>query len=256
MSRRFFIAGNWKMNKGPLEADALADGLKKALTGQTAVDIAVAPPYLSIPAVTQRLKHTGICVAGQDLHPAVSGAFTSSIGGEMLRQTGCEYVIIGHSERRNLFGDDDKIVNEKMHAAFRSGLLPILCVGETLEQRTKGRAIEVVSRQLALGLAKVSADQAASITIAYEPVWAIGTGHTATPAQAQEVHGEIRSWLSSHYPSYVANQVRIQYGGSVKPGNAQSLLSQPDIDGALVGGAALKVESFVAIIEAGAAIQR
>ena len=254
MSRRIFVAANWKMNKGPLEADSLASGLKKALANQTSVDIAVAPPYLSIPTVARRLQHTGISVAGQDLHSEVSGAFTSAIAGEMLRQAGCEYVIVGHSERRSIFGDDDALINRKVHAAYRAGLLPILCVGETLDQRTAGTAITVVNQQLELGLAGLSADQVASITIAYEPVWAIGTGHTASPEQAQEVHAQIRGWLSRNYPSYVPKQVRIQYGGSVKPGNALSLLSQPDIDGALVGGAALKVDSFVAIIDAGASI--
>jgi triosephosphate isomerase len=163
---------------------------------------------------------------------------------------------MGHSERRRVFGDDDALVNKKVHAAFRSGLLPILCVGETLDERSSGRASEVVSRQLSAGLAGLQADQVASTTIAYEPVWAIGTGQTASPDQAQEIHAEIRSWLRTHFPPYVAKQVRIQYGGSVKPGNAVSLLSQPDIDGALVGGASLKVESFVAIVQAGAASGR
>jgi triosephosphate isomerase len=256
MSRRIFIAGNWKLHKGPLEADTLADGLKRALAGQGSVDIAVAPPFISIPAVAQRLQHTGISVSGQDLHPEASGAYTSAVSGEMLRQSGCSYVIVGHSERRRVFGDDDAMVNRKVHAAFRAGLLPILCVGETLEERTADRAIEVVSSQLTQGLSGLQSDQVATCTIAYEPVWAIGTGHTASPEQAQEIHKSIRSWLSQNYPPYVAKQVRIQYGGSVKPGNALSLLSQPDIDGALVGGAALKVDSFVAIVEAGAASGR
>ena len=174
----------------------------------------------------------------------------------MLRQAGCAYVIVGHSERRRVFGDDDALVNRKVHAALRAGLLPILCVGETLEERSAGQATQVVSSQLTQGLAGLSADQVASCTLAYEPVWAIGTGHTASPDQAQEVHAEVRAWLTQSYPAYVARQVRIQYGGSVKPGNALSLLSQPDIDGALVGGAALKVDSFVAIVEAGIASSR
>ena len=256
MSRRPFIAGNWKLHKGPRDADTLANELKRALTDVASVDIAVAPPFISIPAVAQRLQHTGIEVAGQDLHPEISGAFTSAVGGEMLRQAGCSYVIVGHSERRKIFGDDDATVNRKVHAAFRSGLLPILCVGETIEERQAGRVTQVVSTQLSGGLAGLSADQVAACTIAYEPVWAIGTGHTASPAQAQEVHAEIRAWLAQQYPAYVSRQLRIQYGGSVKPGNALSLLSQPDIDGALVGGASLKVESFVAIVEAGSAASR
>ena len=256
MSRRPFIAGNWKLHKGPRDADSLANELKRALSNSTAVDIAVAPPFISIPAVAQRLQHTGIEVAGQDLHPEVSGAFTSAVGGEMLRQAGCAYVIVGHSERRRVFDDDNATVNQKVLAAFRSGLLPILCVGETLDERNAGRVVEVVSTQLATGLAGLTADQVATCTIAYEPVWAIGTGQTASPTQAQEVHAEIRDWLTRNYPAYVSRQVRIQYGGSVKPGNALSLLSQPDIDGALVGGASLKVESFVAIVEAGTAASR
>lgn len=252
MARRPFIAGNWKMNKGPLEGDRLAADLKKALAGQTAVDVAVAPPAITIPAVAQRLQHTGVHVAGQDLHAKESGAHTGHVSGEMLRQAGCAYVIIGHSERRQNDGEGDALIAEKVRAAFRAGLLPILCVGETLAQRDAGQADSVVTGQLAAALDGLPADQVASITIAYEPVWAIGTGRTASPQQAQDVHATIRAWLGAHFPDYVARQLRIQYGGSVKPGNAASLLAQPDIDGALVGGAALSADSFVAIIEAAA----
>jgi len=253
MSRRLFVAGNWKMHKGPLEAEALANGLKKALSNQTAVDVAVAPPFVSLVPVIQRLKHTGIEVAGQDLHPEVGGAYTSGVSGEMLREAGCSYVIVGHSERRRWFHDDNARINKKVHAAFRAGLLPILCIGETLQERDAGKADEVVSQQLLTGLAGLEADQIPTVTIAYEPVWAIGTGVTATPSQAQDMHAMIRGCLKDRYPDYVAAQTRIQYGGSVKPGNAASLLKQPDIDGALVGGAALNVESFTGIIEAGSA---
>lgn len=252
MNRRPFIVGNWKMHKGPAEADALATLLKRDLSSQTAVDVGVAPPYVSLPAVAARLKHTGIEVAAQDLHPEVQGAFTSAISGEMLRQVGCSYVIVGHSERRALFGDDDQTVGQKVQAAFRAGLLPILCVGETLNERDGGQAEEVVARQLEHGLRGLHADQVAAVTIAYEPIWAIGTGRTATPALAQEMHSFIRAWLRERYPSYVASQLRIQYGGSVKPDNAAGLLSQPDIDGALIGGASLDPSGFVAIIEAAA----
>ncbi|MEC7948126.1 MAG: triose-phosphate isomerase [Myxococcota bacterium] len=254
MARRFFIAGNWKMNKGPLDGDRLAAELKRSLAGQTAVDVAVAPPALTIPAVVQRLQHTGIHVAGQDLHAEAAGAHTGHIAGEMLRQAGCAYVIIGHSERRQHDGESDALVASKVQAAFRAGLLPILCVGETLAQRDAGRADAVVTGQLSAALDGLPADQVASLTIAYEPVWAIGTGRTASPAQAQDVHATIRGWLDAHFPPFVARQLRIQYGGSVKPGNAASLLAQPDIDGALVGGAALSADSFVAIIEAAAGI--
>lgn len=252
MARRPFIAGNWKMNKGPTDADELARELKSALSGVTAVDIAVAPPSISAAAVAARLKHTGIHVAAQDVHAQVSGAFTGQVSAEMFRQLGCSYALCGHSERRSLFGDTDVIVNAKVKAAFRAGLLPILCVGETLDERDAGRVEAVIASQLAGGLEGLDADQVAAVTIAYEPVWAIGTGRTATPAQAQDVHAFIRGWLG-RFPDYVARTVRIQYGGSVKPANAAELLAQPDIDGALVGGAALKADSFAAIVRAASA---
>ena len=251
MPRRPFIAGNWKMNKGPSEADVLARALKAGLAENTAVDVAVAPPFVSLPAVCARLKHTGIQVAAQDLHAEVSGAFTGEVSGEMIRQLGCAYAIVGHSERRTIYGEDDATVNAKARAAFRAGLLPILCIGETLGQRDAGQVEAVIEAQLEGGLAGFEADQVAAITLAYEPVWAIGTGRTASPAQAQEVHAFIRGWLG-RYPDYVARQVRIQYGGSVKPANAAELLAQPDIDGALVGGAALKADSFCGIVAAAA----
>ena len=252
MSRRTFIAGNWKMNLGPAAAGELASELRQALMDDTGVDVLVAPTYLSIPTVAERLKHTGILLAAQDLHPADNGAFTSQIAGPMLKEAGCAYVLVGHSERRTLFGDDDVAINAKVHAAFRSGLLPILCIGETLEQRQADSAVAVVTQQLSTGLAGLEPDQVVSTTIAYEPVWAIGTGVTASPVQAQEMHATIRKWLEDNYPPFVAKQTRIQYGGSVKPANAAELLSQPDIDGALVGGASLNAESFVAIVRAGA----
>jgi triosephosphate isomerase len=251
MARRPFIAGNWKMNLGPAEAGALADALKRELMDDTGVDVVVAPPFVSIPAVVQVLRHTNVMVSGQDLHPAESGAFTSAVPGGMLKETGCSYVIVGHSERRALFHDTDSDVNAKVHSAFAAGLLPILCVGETLDQREAGNTMSVLTGQLGAGLAGLAPDQVVSTTIAYEPVWAIGTGKTASPEQAQDTHAAIRGWLAEQYPSFVAAQTRIQYGGSVKPGNAAELLAQPDIDGALVGGAALKADSFVAIVRAG-----
>ena len=252
MARRIFVAGNWKMNKGPAQADALAAALKAALVDQVAVDVAVAPTAIAIPGVAARLKHTGIHVAAQNLHPEISGAYTGELPGEMLREAGCSYAIIGHSERRHIFGETDEFINKKVHAAFRAGLLPILCVGETLAQRQSGNEEAVVTGQLAAGLAGLAPDQLAAVTIAYEPVWAIGTGHTASPEQAQSMHATIRQWLATNFPAFVARQLRIQYGGSVKPHNAASLLSQPDIDGALVGGASLDASSFVSIIKAGA----
>ncbi len=250
MARRILIAGNWKRNKGPGEADQLARELKGALSEVSHVDLAVAPPALTLSEVGARLQHTGIQVGAQDLHPQPSGAFTSAIGGEMLRSAGCTFVLVGHSERRAIFGDTDEVVNAKMHAAFRSGLQPYLCIGESLEERESGQVNSVIERQLTLGLAGLEADQVVSAVIAYEPVWAIGTGRTATPEVAQEVHAFIRGWLQDNYPPYVAAQTRILYGGSVKPANARELLSQKDIDGALVGGASLKAESFKGIAEA------
>jgi triosephosphate isomerase len=252
VARRTFIAGNWKLHKGPQEAEVLANALKRLLVDQTGVDIAVAPPYISIPAVADRLKHTGILIAAQDVHAEAKGAYTSAISSEMLKEAGCAYTLVGHSERRSLFGDDDALINAKVHSAFRAGLLPILCCGETLAQREAGEALAVITGQLAAALSGLEPDQVVSTTIAYEPVWAIGTGVTASPAQAQDMHASIRAWLAANYPAFVPAQTRIQYGGSVKPANAKELLSQPDIDGALVGGASLDADSFLAIVRAGA----
>lgn len=250
MARRKFIAGNWKMNLGPQAADRLAMELKSALAGQERIDVAVAPTAVCIPGVAARLKHTGICVATQNLHPELSGAYTGEISAEMFREAGCTYAIIGHSERRTQFAEGDELVANKVKASFRGGLLPILCVGETLDERRSGAVESVLERQLRVALTDVPADQAAAITLAYEPVWAIGTGQNATPEQAQEAHAFIRGWLRSRFPAFVAEQVRIQYGGSVKSSNAAQLLSQPDVDGALIGGASLKAEEFLRIIEA------
>lgn len=251
--RRPFIAGNWKMYKTPSEADALAEALKRALVQQSAVDVAVAPTFLALPTVAARLRQSGVHVAAQNLHPEPHGAFTGEVSGEMLRSIGVAYCIVGHSERRQFFGEDDALVSRKVHACFRAGLLPILCVGELLPERDAGHAETVVERQLSVGLSGLHADQLPSVTIAYEPVWAIGTGRTATPTQAQEMHAFIRAWLAARFPAFVPRSVRIQYGGSVKPGNAASLLSQPDIDGALVGGAALVAEDFLGIVKAATA---
>ncbi len=250
MARRRLVAGNWKMNHGPRAGDNLARELKARLSGQTRVDVAVFPPSITLPAVTARLQHSGVQVGGQDLHPEVSGAFTSAISGEMIRELGCQMVLCGHSERRALFGDDDALVNRKVHAALRSGLVPVLCIGETLQQREAGQVEAVIASQLEGGLAGLQPDQVAAVILAYEPVWAIGTGVTASPGQAQEAHAFVRRWIAERTPPYVAEQLRILYGGSVKPGNAATLFSQPDIDGGLVGGASLKAESFTAIVDA------
>jgi len=249
--RRKFIVGNWKMHKGPAEADALADTLKRALAGRDAsVDVGVAPPFVSLPTVVARLKHTCIVVAAQNLHAEAQGAYTGEVSGEMLRQVGVAYCLVGHSERRQFFGDTDAGVEKKVAACFRSGLLPILCVGETLAEREAGKEREVVTRQLAAAIGKLHADQVPSVTLAYEPVWAIGTGKTASPLQAQEMHATIRGWLEASFPAFVARSTRLQYGGSVKGSNAAELLKMPDIDGALVGGAALNAEEFLQIVAA------
>ncbi|MBN2495700.1 MAG: triose-phosphate isomerase [Deltaproteobacteria bacterium] len=243
-----FIAGNWKMNLAPAEAAELARGIAGAIAGLTGVRVALAPAACALQAVCEALAGSPIAAAAQNCHWEASGAFTGEISPEMIRDLGCRHVIIGHSERRQYFGETDETVNKKIHAAFRAGLEPIVCVGETLEEREAGRTMEVVGRQLDGALAGVAAERATVATLAYEPVWAIGTGRTATPEQAQEVHAFLRARLAERYDRDVADRIAIQYGGSVKPGNAEELLGQPDIDGALVGGASLKVDSFAAIL--------
>jgi triosephosphate isomerase (TIM) len=256
MARRPFIAGNWKMYRGPGEADTLAGELKKALFDHGAVDVAVAPPHLAIPEVVSRLRHTGLLVAAQNLHWEKEGAFTGEVSAEMIRSCGCTHVIIGHSERRQYFGETDASVNRKIFAAFRAGLLSIVCVGETLAERDAGQALSVVQRQLNGAFEGLGSEQVETVTVAYEPVWAIGTGRNATPEQAQEMHLAIRQWLGKRFGARVADVVRIQYGGSVKPSNAALLLAEPDIDGALVGGASLDASSFASIVNAACAVTR
>ncbi len=250
MARLPFIAGNWKLNLGPTAATELASGLKSALSSRGDVQVAVFPTALSIAAVVPALEGSGIGVGVQEIVPKESGAFTGCNSGVMAREIGCEFVLVGHSERRQLFGETDAGVNAKIRAGLAAGLLPIVCVGETLEERKAGQVDAVVHRQLAAALEGLEPDQISTLTLAYEPVWAIGTGEVATPAQAQEVHASLRGWLRAHHPAFIADEMRIQYGGSVKPGNAADLLACPDIDGALVGGAALKVDSFAGIVSA------
>ena len=248
--RRPFIAGNWKMNLGVEQAETLSAKLAVACVNIRDVDIAVAPTEICLTTVLSALKESGIHVASQNHYHAVKGAYTGEVSPVMLRQAGCAYALIGDSERRTLFGETNTIVQQKVSAAFDAGLLPILCIGETLEEREAGNAESIVQEQLLTAVEGLEAEQIAAITIAYEPVWAIGTGKTASPAEAQSMHAFIRNLLRERYPSFVANDIRIQYGGSVKPHNAQELLSQPDIDGALVGGASLTVDSFVGILTA------
>ena len=247
--RRPFLAGNWKLNKGPREASTLAEDLARVLAGTSHADLCVFPTALSVGAVLEALDGSGIEVGIQNAHSDISGAWTGANSMRMAREMGCTRVLIGHSERRQVFGETDAGVRAKVELALSEGLLPIVCVGETLAERDSGQVQQVVYRQVSAALEGLPADQLPGITLAYEPVWAIGTGRTATPAQAQEVHAQLRHWLQEHFPSFVAADMRIQYGGSVKPGNAAELLACPDIDGALVGGASLDATSFAGIVE-------
>ena len=252
------IAGNWKMNMGPGQAAELAGAIAKGLNDSTELSgdmpdelqILVCPPFLSIPEVMAAVSQISVHVGGQNLHHEQSGAFTGEISGEMLATTGCSHVLIGHSERRHVFGEDDSWINQKVHAAFRAGLIPVLCVGETEQQRDADETFKVVELQVQAGMDGLTEDQVAHLVIAYEPVWAIGTGRTATPDQAQEVHKFIREHLQKVFPNQAAD-VPVLYGGSVKPGNVDELLAQADINGALIGGASLKADSFVELVLAG-----
>ncbi len=249
--RKKIVAGNWKMNKTPTEAKELAESIK-AFLGEAPcpVEVVVCPPAIDLPAVTAALAGSQIGVGAQNMHHEAKGAFTGEISAPMLLDLGVKYVILGHSERRTYFADTDATVNAKVKAALAAGITPIVCVGETLEQREADKTADVVSTQVKGSLADLGADLV-KVVIAYEPVWAIGTGKTATPAQAQEVHALIRRTLAEISDGDTANKIRIQYGGSMKPENAAELMSQPDIDGGLIGGAALKADSFLAIVKAG-----
>ena len=248
--RRLLMAGNWKMNLDLKGAIQLAAGLKRELAEPGDVDLAVFPPAAFLADVCDTLEGSTIAVGAQNVHPEPKGAFTGEMSAPMLVSVGCSMAIVGHSERRDLFGETDEFLNAKLRAALGAGLGPILCCGEHLEQREAGQAEAVVGGQLAGGLAGMTADDMARITIAYEPVWAIGTGRTATPQQANDMHRAIRALLADRFGASVGESTRILYGGSVKPGNANALMSEPDIDGGLVGGASLTVEDFVAIVRA------
>jgi triosephosphate isomerase (TIM) len=241
------IAGNWKMHKTLGEAQALAREIRQDLKPSNQVEVAVAPPYTALAAVAQEIAGSPVKLAAQDVFWEKQGAFTGAISPVMLADVGCHYVIIGHSERRQHFGETDAAVNRKVRAVLEADLFPIVCVGETLEQREAGRTLAVVETQIRHGLAGLDPGQGQRLVVAYEPVWAIGTGKTATPAQAQEVHQLIRGLL----PEVAgAAALRILYGGSVTPDNARELMDQPDINGALVGGASLKAASFLGIVTA------
>lgn len=254
--RKFFIAGNWKMNLLRDSSVALVHQLMDQLGSHANVDVAVCPPSVYLHDVGATLRGSNIGLGAQNVYHAAEGAFTGEVSCGMLKDLGCKYVILGHSERRAIFGETDADVNKKLLAVLQSGLTPIVCIGETLAQREAGETKAVVRGQCQHSLAGLTGEQMAKTVLAYEPVWAIGTGKTATPAQAEEVHADIRALLTEIHGAAVANAVVIQYGGSVKADNAFELLSQPNIDGALVGGASLKADAFLPIVQAAAKIQK
>ena len=249
MARKNFIAGNWKMNTTVDQARALAKEIVEISGSEEDVDIAVCPPFTNLAAVAEVIKGSSIKLGAQDVHWEQKGAFTGKISCEMLKAVGVEYVIIGHSEQRTYFGETDETVNKKGKAVLDSGLLPIICVGETLQERKSGAMDEVIERQVKGAFEEIGADDAVKCTIAYEPVWAIGTGETATPEQANNAHVFIRNILKEIYSEEISNTIRIQYGGSMKPANAKELLAQSDVDGGLIGGAALKAADFAGIVK-------
>lgn len=251
MARRQLIAGNWKMNLARAEAVALTQAVVAAAPKYADVDVAICPPSVYLDPVAQVVRGSKVGLGAQNMYHEKSGAYTGEISAAMLLDVGCQYVILGHSERRHILGETDAAINQKVLAALAAGLTPILCVGETRGEREAEQTQDVIRGQIEGSLAGLSAEQMAQCVIAYEPVWAIGTGLTATPEQAEEVHVALRKLLETRYNKQVADSVRIQYGGSVNPKNAAELLAQPNIDGALVGGASLKIEQFEPIMAAG-----
>ena len=247
--RKKIIAGNWKMYKNPTEAVALVEGLKKELGAPAGVEVVVCPPFVNLTEVAKVLAGTHIALGAQNLFWETEGAFTGEISGVMIKAAGAEYVIIGHSERRQYFGETNATVNKRLKAALKVGLKPIVCVGENLAERESGKTFDVVKDHITGSLAALTKEEMKTLVVAYEPVWAIGTGKTATPLQAQEVHVFIRQLLGEMFDADAASSVRIQYGGSVTPDNIVALMAQADIDGALVGGASLKAPSFAAIVK-------
>ncbi|MBW6513012.1 MAG: triose-phosphate isomerase [Desulfuromonadaceae bacterium] len=246
--RKPIIAGNWKLHNTIPEALDLVEALKKGLANQTRVDVIVAPVFTALTAVADATSGTGIAVAAQNCYPEASGAFTGEVSPALLRGVGCKYVIIGHSERRQLFHESDEFINKKIKAVIAGGLAAILCVGETLEQRDSGAMMEILHDQVRKGLAGLTAVDMQQVVIAYEPVWAIGTGQTASADQAEEVHSFLRGTLAGIFDKSTSEQTRIIYGGSVKPDNIDGLMERADIDGALVGGASLKAADFLSLI--------
>lgn len=248
MTRKKFIAGNWKLNTTLPEAIALAKSVVASVGSITTVDIAICPPYISLAAVREVIQGSSIKLGAQDVHWEEKGAFTGKVSSSMLKSVGVDYVIIGHSEQRSYFHETDQTVNKKLKAVLLAKMLPILCVGETLEQRNSGVMESVLDTQVRGAFAGIKKEDAAICTVAYEPVWAIGTGVNATSKQANDAHIFIRSVLAELYDSPTAETVRIQYGGSLKPENAKEILMQSDVDGGLIGGASLKADSFAGIV--------
>lgn len=248
--RKKVVAGNWKMNKNLSETIELISGIKKELeNGETNAEVIICPPFTSLETAKALIKDSKISLGAQNLHQEENGAFTGEISADMLKSVGCEYVIIGHSERRTIFNETDDLINEKIKRTLAAGLKPIFCVGETLEERENNQTDQIIETQIREGLSGISEESLENLIVAYEPVWAIGTGKTASPDQAQAVHKYIRTLLTDSFSPEMAESTVIQYGGSVKPDNAAELFSQPDIDGGLIGGASLKADSFVEIIK-------
>jgi triosephosphate isomerase len=250
--RKPFVAGNWKMNTDSHTSISLAESIVSGSleTAGQGVSVAVCPPFVYLQAVAKALSASSVAVGAQDIYIESQGAFTGEISASMLKDIGCSYALCGHSERRHVIGETDELINKKVAAAIGGGLLPILCVGELLAEREASQTSEVISRQIKSDLAGLSAEKVSAATMAYEPVWAIGTGLTATPQQAQEVHAFVRGLLAEMYGAQLAEEIRILYGGSAKPGNAGDLMREQDVDGLLVGGASLNADDFIAIIQA------
>jgi len=245
-----FIAGNWKMYKSVQEAVVFVKELRRLVKDVTDVEIVVAPAFTAVHAAAEAARNTNIGIAAQDVYWEREGAFTGEVSPGMIKEAGAQYVIVGHSERRRLFGETDQIVNRKAMAGMASGLTPIVCIGETLEERERAETLGVLDRQIKEGLKAFTAAQVADLILAYEPVWAIGTGRNATAAQAEEAHAHIRGRLQEWFGAEAADRCHVLYGGSVKPDNIRELIAQADVDGALVGGASLDVESFAGIVTA------
>jgi len=248
-TRKPLIAGNWKMFKTGREAVATAEKLVQLVKGVDHTEVMIAPPFTALAQVHAALQGSNVALGAQNLFWEAEGAFTGEISTGMLKAAGCTHVIIGHSERRQFFGETDESVNKKVKSAVAAGLIPVLCVGESEMERDENKTFSVLDKQVAIGLESLSLEDAATLVIAYEPIWAIGTGKTASKEQAQEVHHYLRTWIEKHYNAALADATRILYGGSVKPDNVTALMAQPDVDGALVGGASLDAETFSQIVK-------